>query len=438
MSKEIYNRVKKNVILILGSRLVFGLLNVATTVIITKFYGLKGLGVLLLLQSYTWIFNVVLKYDTWQAVITYGSKLREKKDDKAYQRLLGLLFSIDVISLTIGVLLAITFAPFAANIFEWPKQVTDFVPIFVLSIYFGANATPIGVLRLHNKMKPIVAKFAIRSIVKFFGVIAAVAMGGNVFHLSVVWFLAVVLAGIWPIVASLRILKASSLRPKFKLNLLKSSKEFPKLWRFLSFANASNFPGFIYRTGTTLFLGSTLGVASAAIFEIAYQFASSIGRPIRLLGPIISPEFANLAAKNDWHTFSKILTKQLKITGGLLLIFGIILMPILKPILEAMYGSKVIEDIWLFRFLLLFFILKVLSFTFEPAILSANKSGTLLIVSSISALLYCLITLSLIETANVTATGIAAVISQIIYVTVLILIGKKLLKKRRRKHKKSP
>lgn len=433
MSKEIFKRFKRNAAMILGSRLVFGLLNVLTSILMVRFFGLVELGIVVLLNSYTRLFNDIIKFDSWQAVVTYGAKLQEKQDNGGLKRLIGLLLSVDFFAMALGVVFAVTFAPYAAGIFEWPDRVSDFAPFYVLSIFFMAHATPNGILRLFDRVDAIAAEFALKSSVRFIGVLLTAAMGGNVFHLVVAWFAASIIAGSWPLLICALELKRRKLLPVFTVRWPSAGREFKNIWRFLAFSNASSTTVFFYTTGTTLFLGSTLGAASAAIVEIAHQFTGSLSQPVRILGPIISPEFAKLAAKGEWKTFRKILSKQLKITGGILLALSLFMFPLLSPIVNFIYGPEALEHIWLFRFLLVFVFLKILAFTFDPAILAANKPGTLLLVRIMVSISYCSIALALLFDYGTGAIGFAAMVSQMVYILIFLVFGRKLLRKRVRK-----
>jgi len=433
MQKEIFRRFKRNAAMILGSRLVFGLLNIATSMIFVRTFGLAEFGVIVLLHSYTRLFNDVIKFDSWQAVVTYGARLQENKDDSGLKQLLGLLLSIDFASMIIGIILAITFVPYAAQIFEWPEQVSQFAPVYVISIFFIAHAAPNGILRLFDRVDALAIEFALKAIVRFFGVLLVIYFGGNVFHLVLVWFTASVVAGSWPMLICASELYKRKLIPVFRLNWKRAGKPFKGIWRFLAFANASSTTGFVYTSGSTLFLGTTLGAAPAAAFEIALQFVEALSRPVRILGPIIAPEFAKLVAKGDWITFRKILSRQLKVTGLMLVAAAVVLFTSLGFILETIYGKEILQYTWLFRFLLVFVLLKILAFTFDPAILAANKPGTLLIIRLIVALSYCVIVLALLQAWGLASAGFAMMISQIIYLAIFVFFGKKLLKKRIRK-----
>lgn len=433
--KEIYQRFKRNAAMILGSHLVFGILNVITSMLMVRLFGLTELGIVILLQSYTRLFNMFLKFNSWQAVVTYGAQLQEKNDHQGLKRLLSLLLTIDFSSLFIGVLCAMIFVPYAADIFDWSGQVAEFAPIYVISIFFVANAAPAGVLRLFDRVDALAIKYALRSAIRFVGVLLAAYLGGNVFHLVLVWFTASVISGLWPLLVCFSELRKHNLFPHLNLHWFKAGKEFKGIWRFLVFSNASTAVGFAYRTGTTLFLGITLGAAPAAIFEIAFQFGSALSQPMKTLSPIISPEFAKLVAKGDWVTFRKIITHQLKITGIFLIVAGVVLFSTLSLILEIVYGKEVLTDIWLFRLLLVYSLLKILTFTFSPALLSANKPGTLLLIRSAAVLFYCLLAVSLIGQFGLTAIGFSAVLSHLLFMAIITFTGKRLLKKRIRKNR---
>ena len=433
MPKEITRRFIRNASMILGSRLVFGLLNVATSILTVRIFGLTDYGVVLLLQSYTRLFNDIIKFDSWQAVLTYGARLQENRDIRGLRQLFGLFISVDIASMATGVILAILFVPYAAEIFEWPPEVARFAPFYVLSVFFMAHATPNGILRLFDRVDVLAVEFAIKAVARLAGVGLVAWMGGNVFHLVLVWFGSTILAGSWPIAICIREMYTRGLMPIFRINWIKAGKRFKGVWRFLAFANASTTIGFVNTTGTTLFTGLVLGAAPAAIFEISHQVAAAISRPVRLLGPIISPEFAMLAAKGDWLNFRKVISRQLRITGSVLFAVAIILFPLLGFILEAIYGPEVVKEIWLFRLYIAAILLAMATFTFEPAILSAGKAGTLLAIRASATALYAMIVLLFLQEYGLTVIGIAALTLQLVFFVSFMFFGKKLLKKRVRR-----
>ncbi len=438
MSKEIFQRFKRNAAIIIGSRLIFGILNILSSMIVVRFFGLAELGIVILLHSYTRLFNDIIKFDSWQAVLTYGSKFHETNDKVEQKKLFGLLITIDLVSISIGVICAIAFVPYAIDIFEWPEQVAKFAPFYAIAIFFMAHASPNGILRLFDRVDALAIEFALRATVKFIGVCLTAYLGGSAFHLVLTWFAAAVISGTWPLLICVKELHQRGQLPSLQFNWRKLSRRFPGIWRFLAFANMASSVGFLYTTGTVLFLGTTLGAAQAAVVEIAYQFTGALSRPIRILGPIIMPEFTKLVANNDWVTFRKIITQQLKVTGILILLIGLPLLLAFSFVLNTIYGPEVLEYVWLFRFLLLFVFLKILAFTFDPAILAANKPGMLLIIRAVTALIYVITALSLLNQYGIASVGFAAMLGQIFYIAIVVGFGKKLLKKRVVRHKILP
>jgi len=76
---EIIARFLRNVAMILGSRLTFGLLNLATNALVVRAFGLTELGIVLLLQVYVRMFTDIVKFESWQAVLSYGARLQDDR-----------------------------------------------------------------------------------------------------------------------------------------------------------------------------------------------------------------------------------------------------------------------------------------------------------------------------------------------------------------------
>ncbi|MEM7671075.1 MAG: hypothetical protein AAF317_18455, partial [Pseudomonadota bacterium] len=147
----IFRRFRRNIAIVIGSRLIFGLVNLATNVLVIRSFGVAELGIAVLLQGYVRLFADVVKLESWQAILRYGAveQAASEKTGKTdgLRRLYGFAFMLDLIAMTLAIAGAILFVPLAADTFGWPPEVEAFAPIFVLSMLFITHGAANGIVR---------------------------------------------------------------------------------------------------------------------------------------------------------------------------------------------------------------------------------------------------------------------------------------------------
>lgn len=430
---DVFRRFKRNAGIMVGSRVTFGLVNLGTTVLVARGFGLTELGIVLLLQSYARVFSEIVKFQSWQAVLSFGALLEERRDWPGFRRLVGLTLSIDLASFALAIGASILLIPWARHWFEWPEEVAELAPLYMLSIVFITHATPNGVLRLFDRIDVVALQFALNAVLRFAGVGLVWFAAGGAVEIAVAWFAASVISGSLVYGVTFLELRKRKLMPILTHRARKAGAEFKGIWRFLWMTNFASAAPLVVNYGTVLLVGAQLGPASAAIFEIARQFATALARPARLLGPLLFPEFARLAAQNDWVTLRKILKKQLVLTGNVLLALAIVVYIALPFAVDFLFGSEVLSEIWLFRLLIAGALLRILGFALEPAFLSASKSGTLLLIQLVATLAFVVIAYPWLRSIGLVAIGWGMLAFNVVYLLLLLLIGRRLLVKRVRR-----
>lgn len=434
---EIFRRFRRNIAIVVGSRLIFGLVNLATNVLIVRAFGVAELGIAVLLQGYVRLFAGIVKLESWQAILRFGAVAQEEAeksgDLSTLRRLYGFTFLLDVVSITLAMIGAMVMVPYAAEILGWPPDVADFAPLFVLSMLFITHGTANGILRLYDRVDALAWQFASNATLRFLGVGLAVLLEGGVYHIVLAWFAASVISGIWPLVVAFCEMRARGSLPLWRWGWSDISPTFPGIWRFLWFTNLKGQFSLVLNHGTTLFIGAQLGSAAAGTYEVARRFSNALSRPTRMLGPLIFPDIAKLAAQQDWIVIRKLLLKQIRVTALILLGISAILFPILPWLIDLLFGGELSDATLLFYVLVGGVFISVLGFALEPIMLSANKPGTVLVMSLIAILIYVVISVVFYTSLGVIAFALGLLGYYISYHALFMTVGMRLLAKRRRR-----
>lgn len=434
-NKDIHRRFLHNAGLIVGSRVVFGLLNLGTNVIILRAYGAADLGMVMLLIAYVRVFAEVAKFESWQAVLRFGVIAQERGEENNLRRLIGLALSIDVITMFLAIVAAVLLIPQAAVWFGWNAQVTEFAPWFMILIIFLTNATPNGVMRLFERVEILALQHGLNAVIRLVAVLIAMMLGGTVVHLAMAWFAGFVISGGMTMAVCAYELIKRDLRPKFSLNLRKTGALFPGIWHFLVMSNLIGIGPLAVNHLTTLFVGAQLGAAQAAVLQLARQLSTGISGPTRLLGPLLLPDFSRLSGRGDWAGLRTLVVQQIKVAAIFVVVGGGILFAVLPIVVELAFGADLLAHIWLFRLLIMAALINILGFALHHAMFSANKGGTALLIQIAAMTVYAVIMLGGIWVIGLNAVGFGMIGFALTSRGLSVWIGRGLLKKRIKRSK---
>lgn len=433
--KDIHRRFLHNASLIVGSRMVFGLLNLATNAIILRAYGAADLGMVMLLIAYVRVFAEVAKFESWQAVLRFGVIAQERGEENNLRRLVGLALSIDVITMFLAIVVAVLLIPQAAVWFGWNAQVTELAPWFMILIIFLTNATPNGVMRLFDRVEILALQHGLNAVIRLVLVLIAVMLGGTVVHLVMAWFAGFVISGAMTMAVCAYELIKRDLRPKFSLNLRKTGALFPGIWHFLIMSNLIGIGPLAVNHLTTLFVGAQLGSAQAAVLQLARQLSTGISGPTRLLGPLLLPDFSRLSGRGDWAGLRRMVVQQIKVAAIFVVVGGGILFAVLPIVVELAFGADLLAHIWLFRLLIMAALINILGFALHHAMFSANKGGTALLIQIAAMAVYAVIMLGGLWVIGLNAVGFGMIGFALVSRGLSVWIGRGLLKKRIKRSK---
>ncbi|PKP77399.1 MAG: hypothetical protein CVT81_09665 [Alphaproteobacteria bacterium HGW-Alphaproteobacteria-3] len=430
IQRDIHRRFLANARLIVGSRVGFGVLNLVTNVIILHSFGAADLGMVMLLVAYVRVFSDVVKFESWQAVLRYGAIPAEDGDNERLRRLIGVTLTLDLLTVSGAICVAVLLVPYAAGWFGWNAEIAAIAPWFMIVILFVTNATPNGVLRLFDRVEILALQHGVNAVIRLSLVVLVTVFGDSVRDLALAWFAAFVLSAAIPMVVSARELTRRGLLPILTLRPVQAGLLFPGIWRFFLMSNLISTTPIAVTHLTTLVVGATFGGAQAAALQLARQLTSGASAPIKLLGPLLLPDYARLSGRGEWSMLRDVLVQQLRVTVVAVALVGGVLFAVLPLVVELAFGADMLAHIWLFRLLLLATLIQTVGFSLNHAMYSASKGGTALLIQLGAVIVYAAILAGSIGPLGLNAVGVATVAFALVLRGVTLVIGHRLLKKR--------
>lgn len=366
----------KNVAWLLGGRGFTGITSLAYLAIAARTMGPHNFGEFTLVLVYGQMIANLAQFQSWQGVIRYGTiHMAEGREDRL-SRLLGFSASLDIGSAILGALLAMV-GTFAAGAFlDWSQAEQIRAALFGAGLVLAINATPTGMLRLHDRFDLLTYAQSVAPAVRLIGTIIAWAASDGIGAFLAVWAAAMLFQ-------SVAIWAAAIIATRQRLDFgvaagRQAVAENPGIWRFMFITNLSSTCGLMWEQIGTLAVGGAAGATAAGGFRIASRLAKSIAKPVQTMSKVIYPELARLVASRDHATLGRVMTRISLIAIGLSLLI----------VLVAGFGGSLLLTVvagpdYRFAHMMLFLLaiasaIDLAGFAIEPLLNAHGRAGPVL------------------------------------------------------------
>lgn len=316
-SHGLFRRVLGNASILLGGKAATAVLGLAATAFAARALGLREFGVLTLIYAFTNAVSDLVEFQSWQAVLHYGTRPLQEGRLGLFQRVLSFSLMLDGIGAVAGLCVGIAGVLLFGQQLGWPDSITPAALLYTTSVVWMASATATGVLRLVDRFDLIAIQDNTQAVVRLIGAAIAFFAGGGLIAFLVVWYIASMLSFVCRVYFAWRELHRHGYLRNFRWSARGLAEDLPGIWRFCL---TTNFNGTLQLAFThigTLSSGWFLGPSAAALYRIARQVATAIVKPTRLVMPALYPELARLWAVGNTNALYR-LVMQVALSGGVL------------------------------------------------------------------------------------------------------------------------
>lgn len=317
------NKVLKNAGILLSGNMganLFGLLSIA---IFTHSQGAAIFGYYVLFLTFIEIIDKIFNFQTWQAFIKFATDFQVKDEHHNVMMLLKYSFLVDLASLVVATLVALSLSSFAMKFFSIPVEYHTLLLLMSLTILFKTTEISTGVFRLYDRFK-VQAKIAVySSAIKFamFVLIALVAPSFEMFVYATVLaqFITMMMKYFYAksVLNEHNITIVEILKEKVNMPLLKELK----IFSFIVYNNFDVAVRMVSRQLDTVILGKLYGAEIVGIYKIAKEVANLIAKLTDPVYQAIYPEFAKMLANGRKHEAKQMAIKISLYAGGAGLVF---------------------------------------------------------------------------------------------------------------------
>jgi len=434
-------RVAANTGWMVGAKALAAIIGLGSLVLTTQTLPITSVGVILFLHAYMLFFAEVATFQSWQAVIRFGTHDVESGDTQALGRLLRFCVALDFVGAIAAFILAIGGLMFLEAVLPLLpsfqdqnglidiEKLTGLGMIYSLLVLVHQGGASTGVFRLFDKFKPLALQVLVMPVFRLIGVIIAAVSGAGVYGFLAAWFVGSLCGYLsLPVLALIELKSRNLLRTVFS--------EWPKLatnregmWPFVWKANIDA----SLATGTThlplLLVMPIFGPAFAAVYKVAEEIARLLSEGVLLLDRVIYPEYARMMARGQSAHIWRIVIKAgaIMLAGGLALSAVVALVG--PSVIPVVFGPEYNDAIILSILLVLAASLMGVAAPLYPVFFAAGHPGLAIFARLAGLVLYVVLIFALSALIGKTGPGWAAIGGNLLAVILAAWLAKRTLKK---------
>ncbi len=406
-----FRQVIGNAGILLGGKALNAVLSLAAIALTARTLGVETFGVLVLIHAYVQTIGEVAKFQSWQALLNYGTAPFTEKRFDDFHRVMRFSLLLDGISGIAGIVIALTGIWLIGNGLGWPATEQMAVALYGLSIFFNVSATPTGVLRLVDRFDLLAAESTIESWVRLIGAAIAWWLGAGLHVFLMIWFLSKIVSFLFLFGAAGWVLRRQQALSGFRWRAPGSWTEgMPGVWKFVWSTNFNSTLGLAFTQLGTLMVGALLGATEAALYRIAKQLADAVAKPAKLIVPALYPELARLALNPDRAALGKLIW-QLALAAGTVATSLLILVALFGgELLAVLIGPEFMAAKPVMLWLLAGAVISIWAVPLEPLLISTGSAAAAFWMRLVVTLFYVPLLYWMTLTQALHGAGVAAVI----------------------------
>lgn len=369
-------RILRNARTLLSGKAAGGVLSLAYLAIAARSLGPEAMGVLVLAHAYIEVIAGLVRFQSWQAVIKFGSPMLRDENAGGLKRLLRYTIRLDIASAAASIAIALALAPVAAQWFGWPDDARGLVIAYCLSTPFLIAATPTGVLRLFDQFKPLGWQMTVMPLTRFIGALALWAFGGGLGAFLVVWIASVVMHGAALWVLGYREMRRRNVTPRLTGPAEAAAD---RAWLpFMIKTNLSSSIDLMYNNLPVLIVGGVLGGAAASFFKLAFNLANLLGQPINMFNQAVFPELTRIEASDGRGAMVRVTLRTIATALAVAAPFVCIYVFFRAPLAVAAGGEAFRAAAPLVALMAGAQLIRIIALGLESAVLALGRAGWIL------------------------------------------------------------
>ena len=301
-----------NLLHVAGGNASAAAINAFVLVLMARMLGPAALGVFAMVESYGTLIDQVVRLETWQPLIRYGTQALEDHRSSRFLALVKLGILVDCAGAALAASVALVAVGPAGHLLHWDAATADLARWYCLAVLAGVSSTPIGILRVFDRFRQFAWLEPAAAIVRLAGVAVAFWLNGSIWHLLLI-FIAVQ----WLYRFALGTLAWRELRRRGHGNPFRARLgELRPLARgYLRLTVATNAAALVRKSTQeldVLVVGSLAGTTAVGLYDLVRRITTAAIKAGTMVQQVALPDLSRLWVRRDFRGF-KTLVGQIEL-----------------------------------------------------------------------------------------------------------------------------
>jgi O-antigen/teichoic acid export membrane protein len=313
--EETLGRLARNVGYLAGGNAIAYPLDLIALALTARVLGPEQFGVLVLIQAYVRTINRLLTFQSWQAIIRFGSGVLEQRRSEDFQSLIKFGLLLDIGTGITGCIVGLLGLQLAGQWFDWSHETVVMASVFCLALAFSVGDTPTAILRLFNRFNVLAYRQGATSAVR-----VVLALGGFLAEAGL-WFFVLVAIFVQifghalGLTAAWRELRQQGFAGVLRAPLTGVARRFPGIWHFAWSTNITSTLRMSTQEVDTLVVGGLVDATAAGFYQVAKRMVRVALQLAVSVQQAVYPDVAKLWAKGAIQQFGTIVQRANLLMG---------------------------------------------------------------------------------------------------------------------------
>jgi O-antigen/teichoic acid export membrane protein len=430
MTRDAHQSILRNALYLVNANVFGAVAGILTFGLMTRALGPTDYGILLLIQAVAMLFNRFFNLQSWQAVISLGS--RNMGDPGHIRTIFRQAILLDSLTCAFASVTYLVFVSAGTRILPYPDGYVLYAIAAVILIMSDVTGSSIGVLRLDGRFRWLMYLES-----SFWATRLLLSVLAYLFAPTFASFFWIMVGTTGFKNAACVVLGARCLRRPAIVGMAQNGHpdsrktSFVELLRFTVTTNISSTLRLAANELGVVVIGYLLSPGEVAYYDVLRKIGSLLDRVRQPLADAFYPHVAPLVKTRDFGS----LYRSVVTTGRVLLPVGAAFLLAVwffaKPIILTISGVEYIGAAPYLRLYCVGIGLSLMSFPTMPVILAFEKPGLLMWLNGLSTSLYLVALYGLTSSHQLEGAVLAFIIYVVVFVTAGYLIVARLLARAR-------
>lgn len=381
-------------------------IGLASLALTARALGPPDFGKLVIAVAYASIVTQLIGFQSWQAVIRYGTGALARDDTRQFMGIVKTGTVLDLLAAIVASLVALAGVMLGADLIGIDAESRAVALLVSLAIAANIIGTPTALLRIFDRYKLFVVQSLVTSVLKLLLVGAAFLAGGDLWTFALAWVASQVFGHMLRAGLAVRELVKRRLLASRGQTITATFRMHPDLARFFLFTNL-NSTARILRDLDVPILAWLLGPGAAGSFKIARQLAGSLNKIIDPFFVVVYPDLARLHSAGTTSVALSLVRRSALSLGALasalLVVFIIVGEPLMVLVLGEAFRDSFPVTAWCVAGAAIWAFAQPIS----PMLMVYGRHSALFVINMVTTLLYLLAVAGAAVSIGLTGVGAA-------------------------------